>query len=142
MRVMSRPPIRTRPELAHSRPATRRSNVVLPQPLGPTSENSSPAGTARVTPSTAVTSPKRLVISCSSTPARPPAAGELAACRRLDMPLASARFSDRGAGRRAARSRLVVDLESELVPQPERDDRADDREQDAGGMEPGIARLE
>src|SRR5579864_8826577 len=119
---MSRPPIRTRPELAHSRPATRRSSVVLPQPLGPTSEKSSPAGTARVTPSTAVTSPKRLVTACRSTPARPPSAGEPSACRRLDMPLAS---TTRGGG-----DLLEVDPVPELVPQPERDHRADDRADD------------
>src|SRR5579864_7982591 len=131
---MSRPPIRTRPELAHSRPATRRSSVVLPQPLGPTSEKSSPAGTARVTPSTAVTSPKRLVTACRSTPARPPSAGEPSACRRLDMPLAS---TTRGGG-----DLLEVDPVPELVPQPERDHRADDREDDPGGMEPGVGRPE
>ena len=38
----ARPSSRTSPALAASSPATMRSNVVLPQPLGPTSEMNSP----------------------------------------------------------------------------------------------------
>ena len=55
--VTSAPPIRMRPSLADSRPATRRSVVVLPQPDGPSSVTSWPASTRNDTASTAVTSP-------------------------------------------------------------------------------------
>src|SRR5450432_2170001 len=41
------------PEVGCSSPATQRSVVVLPQPDGPSSTTISPAGTAKLTPSTA-----------------------------------------------------------------------------------------
>src|SRR5665213_4535608 len=41
------------PEVGCSSPATQRSVVVLPQPEGPSSTTISPAGTAKLTPSTA-----------------------------------------------------------------------------------------
>src|SRR5438128_787190 len=44
-----------------SRPATSRSSVVLPAPVGPSSTTSSPSGIARLTSFSASTSPKRLV---------------------------------------------------------------------------------
>src|SRR5215471_16755050 len=47
--------MRTSPRLAGTRPATIESNVLLPQPLGPTMERNSPAPTSRLTSSTAST---------------------------------------------------------------------------------------
>src|SRR5690606_4617751 len=77
--VTSRPWIKTRPVSGCSSPATRRSRVVLPQPEGPTTATSSPSATARLTPSTAATGPKRLCRSISAKPGRPPGPGSLAA---------------------------------------------------------------
>src|SRR5690242_3833373 len=54
---MSSPWMRIAPEVGDSRPAMRRSSVVLPQPLGPRSEKTSPRRMARLTPSTAATAP-------------------------------------------------------------------------------------
>src|SRR5262252_5068501 len=48
-----RPPMLIAPVVGCSSPATQRSVVVLPQPEGPSSTTISPAGTAKVTPSTA-----------------------------------------------------------------------------------------
>src|SRR5471032_3299665 len=59
--VMSWPSIRMRPASGASKPASRRSRVVLPQPELPSSANSSPRAISRSTPSTAMISPKRLV---------------------------------------------------------------------------------
>src|ERR1700734_3961752 len=47
------PPMLISPEVGCSRPATQRKVVVLPQPEGPSSTTISPAGTAKLTPSTA-----------------------------------------------------------------------------------------
>src|SRR4029079_14410684 len=47
------PPIEISPPVGCSRPATQRNVVVLPQPDGPSSTTISPAGTAKLTPSTA-----------------------------------------------------------------------------------------
>src|SRR5580704_13104573 len=44
----ARPSSNTSPEDACSRPATMRKNVVLPQPLGPTTEMNSPRSTVRL----------------------------------------------------------------------------------------------
>src|SRR5262245_51153135 len=49
------------PPSGRSSPATRRSVVVLPQPLGPSSVNSSPRSIWSETPSTAAIEPKSLV---------------------------------------------------------------------------------
>ena len=43
----SRPPIATRPASGRSKPATTRSSVVLPEPLGPSSATSSPCADAQ-----------------------------------------------------------------------------------------------
>src|SRR5262249_49758212 len=48
-----RPPIAIVPPVGCSSPATQRSVVVLPQPEGPSSTTISPAGTTKLTPSTA-----------------------------------------------------------------------------------------
>src|SRR5207245_7671276 len=64
---MSRPAIRTVPRSGASKPAMKRKVVVLPQPLGPSSETHCPGRTEKDRPSTAVTLPKRLTTSCSST---------------------------------------------------------------------------
>src|SRR6201996_4829138 len=47
------PPIEISPSVGCSSPATQRKVVVLPQPDGPNSTTISPAGTAKLTPSTA-----------------------------------------------------------------------------------------
>src|SRR5215468_6576451 len=47
------PPIAISPPVGCSRPATQRNVVVLPQPEGPSSTTISPAGTEKLTPSTA-----------------------------------------------------------------------------------------
>src|SRR5262249_9448385 len=49
------------PASGWANPARSRSSVVLPQPDGPSSVNSSPSSTARSTPSTAGTAPYRFV---------------------------------------------------------------------------------
>src|SRR4051794_30222197 len=49
------------PSLTSSSPATRRSSVDLPQPDGPSSTTNFPAGARKLTRSTALTVPKRLV---------------------------------------------------------------------------------
>src|SRR5216684_8305544 len=61
------PPISTSPEVCTSKPATIRSRVVLPQPLGPSRTRNSPSVVARSTPSTAVESPNRFTIFRVST---------------------------------------------------------------------------
>jgi hypothetical protein len=55
--VTSRPPMKMVPALTISRPAMRRSVVVLPQPDGPSSVQSVPASIVKETWSTAVTFP-------------------------------------------------------------------------------------
>src|SRR5712664_1132638 len=52
---------RTSPASGRSKPATRRSVVVLPHPEPPTSATSSPGAISRESPSTAVLAPKRLL---------------------------------------------------------------------------------
>src|SRR5476649_2536137 len=49
----TRPAMLITPSVGCSRPATQRKVVVLPQPEGPSSTTISPAGTAKLTPSTA-----------------------------------------------------------------------------------------
>src|ERR1041384_1244040 len=56
----SRPPIRMRPLLCGSSPATARSNVVLPQPDGPSSATNSPSRTSSDTSRSASCVPKYL----------------------------------------------------------------------------------
>jgi len=53
-------PTRTVPASGRSNPAIRRSIVVFPQPLGPSSEQISPRSTARSTPATAAVDPNDL----------------------------------------------------------------------------------
>src|SRR5512143_3172107 len=48
------PNTRTEPELGANRPAATFSSVLLPQPVGPTTETNSPAATVRSTSRTAV----------------------------------------------------------------------------------------
>ena len=60
-RVMSRPSMRIDPVSGHSSPATRRSVVVLPAPVGPSSTTNSPFATVRSRLSTASVVPKRLL---------------------------------------------------------------------------------
>src|SRR5437867_2721179 len=59
---MSAPPTLISPERGFSSPAIERKVVVLPQPLGPSSVNSFPAGTSNVTSWAA-----RMALPCSST---------------------------------------------------------------------------
>jgi hypothetical protein len=53
------PPTSTVPESGRSNPAISRRSVVLPQPLGPSTANSSPRSTAIVVACTARVAPKR-----------------------------------------------------------------------------------
>ena len=55
--VTSRPSTETVPAVAGRSPATMRSRVDLPQPLGPTRETNSPASTDREMPASASTGP-------------------------------------------------------------------------------------
>src|SRR5664279_3902608 len=78
--TMSRPVSSTRPESGSSNPAIMRSEVVLPQPDGPSIEKNSPRPTVIVTLSTATISPNRFVTPyrptstcCSGSVTRPPA---------------------------------------------------------------------
>src|SRR6186713_315285 len=64
--VMSRPATWTRPESGSSKPAIMRSDVVLPQPDGPSREKNSPAAMSSVTPSTATTRPSKVFVTSSS----------------------------------------------------------------------------
>src|SRR5438128_5481229 len=59
--LTTRPSKRLPPASGRSRPAIRRSVVVLPQPEPPTRETSSPRPISRESPSTAIDAPKRLV---------------------------------------------------------------------------------
>lgn len=59
------PPMWTSPSVGFSRPAMVRRSVVFPHPEGPTRTRSSPSRISMSMPSTASTSPKRLV-ACSS----------------------------------------------------------------------------
>src|SRR3954447_15443376 len=68
----TRSPISMVPPVGSSSPAMHRSDVVLPQPLGPSSVTSEPFGTSKSTPSTArtppgnsLTSPRTLIIASS-----------------------------------------------------------------------------
>src|SRR5688500_14847012 len=65
--VTSRSPIQTRPSVASSRPAIRRSSVDLPQPDGPTRTRNSPSSIRRETSSTATTSPPKAFVTSSRT---------------------------------------------------------------------------
>src|SRR5215467_5293221 len=58
MEVTSRPASSMRPESGRSNPAIKHSNVVLPDPEGPTRVKNSPRSTTRSTPSTTTTCPK------------------------------------------------------------------------------------
>src|SRR6266852_2496133 len=58
--VSRRPPTWTSPASGFSRPATGRRVVVLPQPLGPSSVTSEPAGTSKSIASTAGVLPNAL----------------------------------------------------------------------------------
>src|SRR5262249_24038757 len=52
----------TRPESGNSKPAIMRSEVVLPQPEGPSREKNSPAAMSSVTSSTATTRPSKVLV--------------------------------------------------------------------------------
>src|ERR1700730_1616885 len=56
-----------RPASGCTRPARMRSSVVLPQPLGPSRQTSSPRPTVRSIPRSTSVAPKRLEMSVSST---------------------------------------------------------------------------
>src|SRR4051794_25096823 len=69
---MSCPPIRIRPTVGCSSPATIRSVVVLPQPDGPSRAKNEPCGMLRLRSSTAVNGPNCLVSDTSSRSPAPP----------------------------------------------------------------------
>ena len=60
--VMSSPFISTRPPRGCRRPESTPKSVVLPAPFGPTRPTVDPGGTDRLTPSSATTPPKRMVM--------------------------------------------------------------------------------
>src|SRR5277367_4794813 len=66
---MSWPPILTAPSVGSRKPEIVRSKVVLPQPEGPRIEKNSPPLIFRLTLSTAVKPPKRIVTWSRSTSA-------------------------------------------------------------------------
>ena len=70
--LTTRPPMRTSPEVASSRPAMMLSVVVLPQPDGPSSVTNSPSSMRRSTSLQASTAPKDLQTLTSSTSAISP----------------------------------------------------------------------
>src|SRR5919198_3787879 len=70
--VTSVPCMTMRPASGSSKPATMRSVVVLPHPLGPSSEKNSPSAISSDTSSTAFTPPKRLLTPTSPIAARIP----------------------------------------------------------------------
>src|SRR6266852_3672105 len=78
--VTSVPPIRTRPFVGASKPATILSVVVLPQPEGPSRVRNRPGATSRLTSRTASRAPppcgKRLVIDSRRMPAASTSAPE------------------------------------------------------------------
>src|ERR1700730_5092276 len=96
--VMSWPSIRMRPLSGVSRPASRRSNVVLPQPEPPSSANSSPRAISRSTPSTAMTVPKRLASPSILTIASFTGPVSLTSLDRGPQPRALARLLGRAGG--------------------------------------------
>src|SRR5690606_7163439 len=65
----SSPPMRILPAVGVSSPAIMRSEVVLPQPEGPSRHTNSPSPISKLTLPTAVKSPKRLVTFSNSTDA-------------------------------------------------------------------------
>src|SRR5882724_2248214 len=67
--VMSRPSIRRRPASGASRPATRRSVVVLPAPVGPSRTRNSPSRTVRLRSATAWVRAKRFETPSKTTSA-------------------------------------------------------------------------
>src|SRR2546423_9678729 len=68
-----------RPSSGRSKPAIRRSVVVLPEPDGPSSVKNSPAATSRSTSSTATTEPNDLRSDASRTSAGAETGAELCA---------------------------------------------------------------
>src|SRR5258708_10618455 len=76
---MSIPSIRAVPEVGVRSPQSIRSVVVLPAPLAPRKPKISPRATAKLTPSTAVTTPYRLTSCLASTAADVPGAVEVTA---------------------------------------------------------------
>ena len=97
-RATSSPPSSTRPWSGSSKPAIRRSVVVLPEPEGPSIVKNSPWPTSRSMRSTATKSPKRFSRSTrrmSGTPsaavaAAPPLTCRLVAARHRMLPLDAA----------------------------------------------------
>jgi hypothetical protein len=79
--VMSAPANHTRPDDGAISPETRRKNVVLPAPLGPMIERSSPRRTVTSTELTAIRLPKERV--SRSVRRRTSAAGALMATRAM-----------------------------------------------------------
>ena len=73
--LTSRPPIRSSPSSGCSKPAIMRSEVVLPQPDGPSSDRNSPLWTRRLSAFTATSDPNRFVIARNSTSASPSPGG-------------------------------------------------------------------
>src|SRR5437763_3487593 len=114
--VTSVPPMRMRPLVTDSRPATMRSVVVLPHPDGPSSVHSVPGSTLNEMSSTAVTSPYFLETCSKTTP-----------CDCLDMGCPPAALQSRRGGHRGAAS------EPRFADQPAQYEQDDEHEQDERG---------
>src|ERR1700730_800323 len=70
--VTVRPPMNTSPRSGRSRPATSRSVVVLPAPVGPNRTTNSPSAIDSVRSQTASSAPNRLLTSLRATSATDP----------------------------------------------------------------------
>src|SRR5262245_1849357 len=105
---MSRPLSVTRPVSGSSNPAIMRSEVVLPQPDGPSSEKNSPRATSMVTLSTAATLPKRLVTPYSPTSTSGAVLVAVMFTRRLPARLPLGSYSRPGLGEHTSQNLLDV----------------------------------
>src|SRR5262245_46060777 len=85
----SSPPRKMRPSLGVSKPASIRSNVVLPQPDGPSSAKNSPCPISKVSVSTAATAPKRLLTASKRISGALPPAPWSAPPVAIDSPFAA-----------------------------------------------------
>src|SRR5215510_8103498 len=101
--TMSSPPRKMRPALGVSKPASIRSNVVLPQPDGPSSAKNSPLAISKVSVSTAATAPKCLLTASKRIRDALPSAPWSAPAVAIDSPFAAhtlAAHADRSTRRR------------------------------------------
>ena len=121
-----------RPALGCSRPAIRRSVVVLPQPLGPSRVTSAPGSIANETSRTATTGPKALVTRSNTTAAALPP--------RLVMPRTPPPAGRPPPASRAARPQ--PHLADRELHQRDRQQHDQDQHRRVGDREPVVAVLD